>query len=197
MKYFFPMTFALVLLALPGCGSSTTNACAKAEECATKAGTAFSQTECETKLTAAQEKADSVKCLAEFDDVQNCVSGLACGATSSEINANCGALAKTLSKCMGTSSSSSSSGGVGPEPADGCTLANDAIVAKRSSCPDYKPPTSGEDPPVPCTAAEGAVALCKSACLQETSSACLSLDTSQECSLDEAHALVGCFTACG
>ena len=97
---FLRASFIFALLALAGCGSAASSACDKAEECAIKAGDAFSHTECETKAISAREKADSVKCGAEFDEVANCASALACGSNGSDLEANCGAQLKALDKCV-------------------------------------------------------------------------------------------------
>ena len=196
MNILSSMTVVFTFLALSGCGSSATSACAKAEECATKAGTAFSSTECETQVTTAREKADSVKCGAEFDDAASCVSDLACGASIKEVDANCGAPRKTLNTCMkestGAGSGTASVGG-----GDDCTLASEAIVAKLSTCAEYDPAQSGPGGPVECTAALGAMALCQSACVQAVSCGCLGLDSSQQCTPDESSLVQSCLHTCG
>ena len=184
MKIISSMAVVFVFMALPGCGSSASSACAKAEECATKAGTTFSPTECETQVTTAREKADSVKCGAEFDAAASCVADLACGASSKEVDANCGAPEKTLSTCM-KASTGAASGSVSVGGVDDCTRASDAISAKQSSCPNYKPSSSGSGGSVECTAALGAIDLCQSDCVVATSCACLGLGNPQECSSQE------------
>ena len=195
MKIISSMAVVFVFVALPGCGSSASSACAKAEECATKAGTTFSQTECETQVTTAREKADSVKCGAEFDDATSCVSDLACGASGEVVDANCGAPQKTLNTCM-KASTGAASGSVGVGGVDDCTRASDAISAKLSSCPNYKPSSSGSGGSVECTAALGTIDLCRSDCVQTTSCACLGLGDPQKCSSQESSSFSNCIGHC-
>ena len=195
MKIISSMAVVFVFLALPGCGSSASSACAKAEECATKAGTTFSQTECETQVTTAREKADSVKCGAEFDDAASCVSDLACGASTKEVDANCGAPRKTLSTCM-KASTGASSGTTSVVGEDDCTLASDAIIAKLSSCPNYKPSSSGSGGSAQCTAALGAMSLCQSDCMQTTSCDCLGAGNAEQCTSEELSSFSSCIGYC-
>lgn len=202
MKIISSMAVVLAFVALPGCGSSASSACSKAEECATKAGTTFSQTECETQVITAREKADSVNCGAEFDDAASCVSDLACGAGSEEVNANCGAPEKTLSTCMkasagvGSGSAGVGSGSAGAGGVDDCTRASDAVLAKLASCPNYTPSSSGPGVSIQCTAALGMLDLCQSDCVQATSCACLGLGSPQECSSQESSSFSNCIAHC-
>ncbi len=105
MKTTLKLTTALFVLAplgllgIAGCQNGVGALCDKSQECATKAGTAFSRTECENNLKTDQEKADSLGCSGEYDAVLGCIADLDCGVTLSQINANCGAQIKALEKC--------------------------------------------------------------------------------------------------
>ncbi len=106
MKTPLKLTMTLIVLApfgllgIAGCQGGAGAFCDKAQECATKAGDAFSRTECEDSLKTDQEKADSLGCSGEYDAYLSCLADLDCGATLSQIDANCGAQTKALLKCL-------------------------------------------------------------------------------------------------
>jgi len=95
------MAAALVigLGVLQGCGKSY---CDVAEDCAKKAGTTFSKTQCETDVKTSKEKASSKNCGSQADDVESCYAGLSCDQLNSDngTTANCGGKIDALNKCM-------------------------------------------------------------------------------------------------
>ncbi len=87
------------LAGLTGCGASL---CDKAEECAKKAGTTFSKTECENTDKTNKEKADSKGCGSQYSDLASCAAGLSCDQFNSDtgLSTNCGAKVNAYNKCM-------------------------------------------------------------------------------------------------
>ena len=88
----------LLAVGLVGCA----DVCAKSEECAKKAGTAFSITECRNEQTADREKVNTKGCSAEYADASACLAGLTCDQLNDAngILANCGAKLEKLNKCL-------------------------------------------------------------------------------------------------
>jgi len=85
------------------CGSDDlTSVCEKADECARKAGTAFSKTECENAAKAEKEKAETAGCADQYAEYVDCVTGLdlQCTDGTSKIQAECGAKVNAVNKCM-------------------------------------------------------------------------------------------------
>lgn len=81
-------------------GMSCRDFCAVAEDCAKKSGAAFSITQCRNEYQTAREQANTKGCASQFDDFYNCSGSLACGATTDQVAANCGAKANSLIKCL-------------------------------------------------------------------------------------------------
>ena len=87
------------LVALSGCGADL---CGKQAECAKKSGTAFSETECRSQDKTDREKAASMSCGSQYDELSSCIAGLTCDqlGTLDAIAANCGAKLNAYSKCV-------------------------------------------------------------------------------------------------
>lgn len=79
-----------------------------------------------------------------------------------------------------------------------CETAADDIVAKLTSCPDYKAveTTSGTGTTVECTDALAAQSTCTAACYTAAKCECLGLDKSKTCSTDDLTAQAKCLTDC-
>ena len=90
---------AVSVVAASGCGADP---CAKQADCAKKAGTAFSETEGLNSAKTDREKAVSLNCGSQYDDLSNCIAGLTCDQLSSldAIVANCGAKVNAYNKCV-------------------------------------------------------------------------------------------------
>ena len=88
---------ALGLMGLSGCGNAGDSICSKAAECAKKAGTAFSESQCKDDAKTTRELAASKNCGSQLDDWLNCLADLACGA---DATANCGGKQNTFTKCI-------------------------------------------------------------------------------------------------
>ena len=98
MRHFVVVAFAALLNV--GCTSALDAYCGKAKECAQKAGTAFSETECKQTNQADREKAASKNCASQWDDVAGCLAGATCGSTNEQLRALCGAKSDAFNKCM-------------------------------------------------------------------------------------------------
>ena len=92
------------------CGKGSSPYCSKAQECSSKAGTVYSATQCETDARIASEKAASVNCGREYDELVNCYSTLTCEQLSSGtgISTNCGGKSNAFSRCYGSTGGGSS-----------------------------------------------------------------------------------------
>lgn len=79
-----------------------------------------------------------------------------------------------------------------------CETAADDIVAKLTSCPDYKAveTTSTSGTSVECTDALAAIATCQSACYTATSCECLGLDKSKTCDTADITKYSDCISKC-
>lgn len=88
----------LLAVGLVGCA----DVCSKSEECAKKAGTAFSISQCRTEATAERERVNTKGCSAEYSDASACVAGLTCDQLNDAngILTNCGGKIEKLSKCL-------------------------------------------------------------------------------------------------
>lgn len=86
------------------CGSSDlASLCGDAEECARKAGTPFSRTECENNAKSEKEKYDTAGCGDQYGDYASCVTGLnfECSDNAgNKIAAECGREVKALADCI-------------------------------------------------------------------------------------------------
>lgn|SRR5512140_746571 len=93
------LLLAVGMVALTGCGP---DACAKQAECAKKAGTAFSETECRNTDKTDREKAASMNCGSQYDAAVACIAALNCDQliSSDAIIANCGAKLTAYTKCV-------------------------------------------------------------------------------------------------
>jgi hypothetical protein len=93
------LMLAVGAVMLSGCGADL---CAKAADCAKKAGESFSETQCRTDQKTNRELASTKGCGSQFDELANCIAGLSCDQVSSQtgVLANCGAAANAFSKCM-------------------------------------------------------------------------------------------------
>ena len=98
-KLLLGLMLGVGLVALSGCGA---DACAKQAECAKKAGTAFSETECRATDKTDREKAASKGCGSQYDELSGCIAGLTCDQLTSldAIVANCGAKVNAWNKCI-------------------------------------------------------------------------------------------------
>lgn len=95
---------SVVVFSLVACGGGgdLSALCAKAQECAEKAGTEFSKTECENEAKEESEKADTAGCGDEYSDYASCANGvdIECGDNlGNKLLAECGAEAKAYQKC--------------------------------------------------------------------------------------------------
>lgn len=88
----------LVALGLSACGADL---CARQEDCARKAGDAFSITQCRNESVADREKAQTAGCAAQYADMEACLAGLTCDqlSTGNGRSANCGASIEQFNKC--------------------------------------------------------------------------------------------------
>jgi thiamine biosynthesis lipoprotein ApbE len=84
-------------MVLSACGGDI---CAKSEECAKKSGETFSITECRRDDQINREKAATKNCSNQYGEFTACLSTLQCGSTLDQLNANCGAKATALDKCI-------------------------------------------------------------------------------------------------
>ena len=91
------LSISMMMLALAGC-----DICTKSEECAKKAGTAFSISTCRTDATRAREEANTKGCAAEYGALESCASGLTCDQLSSQngLATNCGAQIDKATRCL-------------------------------------------------------------------------------------------------
>ncbi len=87
------------LLACGGTGGSSVY-CEKLKSCAAKSGDAFSMTSCEAQERADFERADSLKCGPQYNDVTACIATLSCSARYEDLVTECGGSLKTLGRCM-------------------------------------------------------------------------------------------------
>lgn len=92
----------LLALAALGCGSSSAALCSKAQDCAIKAGTSFSITDCQSNSTTNRELAVTKGCGGAFDELAACLSTLSCTDLTSDTaqQASCGGKNNTYVKCM-------------------------------------------------------------------------------------------------
>lgn len=98
------LSFCAGTILWAACSSSDlTGVCADLEDCAVKAGTPFSRSECEQSARAEREKAETANCGDEYGDYARCVNGinLQCTDIQKQVSAECGASERTLSKCLG------------------------------------------------------------------------------------------------
>jgi len=89
---------AIAALGLVGCG---VDLCARSEDCARKAGDAFSITECRNEAVTSREKAQTAGCATEYNDMEVCLAGLTCDqlSTNNGREANCGAKLDQFREC--------------------------------------------------------------------------------------------------
>ena len=89
---------SMLLMGLTGCA----DICAKSEECAKKAGTTFSISECRTTAQADREKANTKGCTAEYGALESCAAALTCDQLNSAtgLTTNCGAQLEKAAKCL-------------------------------------------------------------------------------------------------
>ena len=71
------LSFSMLMLVLAGC-----DICTKAEECAKKAGTAFSISSCRTDATRSREQANTKGCASEYGALESCAASLRKSGTS-------------------------------------------------------------------------------------------------------------------
>jgi hypothetical protein len=83
------------MMVLGACGGA--DYCARNEECAKKAGVAYSVTDCRTKDQTFRELSNTKGCLTQYNEYGSCAAPLACGA---DVDVNCGAKYKALEKCL-------------------------------------------------------------------------------------------------
>lgn len=90
-------------LFLAACGNTDLSPlCDKAEECAKKAGSAFSRSECVNDAKAEREKADTRGCGEEYQAFVDCATGLRleCGDDlPKKLAAECGGKISAFNKC--------------------------------------------------------------------------------------------------
>jgi len=94
---------ALLLVCIPACGSDADNLCGKEEECAKKAGTPFSKTECEDNFKKAKEEAKTAGCEDEYSKALSCAADIdfECSDNFDEkLSSECGAKERDLVACM-------------------------------------------------------------------------------------------------
>ena len=92
------ISIAVLMLAVTGCA----DICAKSEECAKKAGTAFSISECRTQAQSSREQANTKGCASEYGALEACAASLTCDQLSSPtgLTTNCGAQIEKASRCL-------------------------------------------------------------------------------------------------
>ena len=92
------ISIAVLMLAVTGCA----DICAKSEECAKKAGTAFSISDCRTQAQSGREQANTKGCAAEYNALEACAASLTCDQLSSAngLTTNCGAQLEKAAKCL-------------------------------------------------------------------------------------------------
>ncbi len=92
------LSFSMLMLALAGCG----DICAKSEECAKKAGNAFSISACRTQAQQGREQANTKGCSAEYGALESCAASLTCDQLSSPngLSTNCGAQIDKANRCL-------------------------------------------------------------------------------------------------
>lgn len=96
------LSVACLSVAACGGGSDLSGTCSKQQECAEKAGTKFSKTECENDAKADAEKADTEGCGDEYGDYASCVNGIdfqCSDDVNNKIAAECGSQVKAYLKC--------------------------------------------------------------------------------------------------
>lgn len=162
MKWLLLGSCSLLFIACSGgdAGSTASSLCSKFRECAEKAGTGFSETECKNNFTEEAEKADTQGCGDQYDEYATCIGDIDLTCSDSfekAISAECGSKAKAVSKCTG----SSVTGG------DSCKDAADRIRTKYEEC-GIRTRTSDEESTAECTDAAGDQAEKVATCVEQT-----------------------------
>jgi hypothetical protein len=108
MKTMIGMLVACCLATACSAGDPVSTVCEKEAQCATKAGVAFSKTQCEDQLTQVSEKAQTAGCSDEYQTAADCVAGAVNAASCTDLETDlsgylqseCGAEIKKLNTCL-------------------------------------------------------------------------------------------------
>lgn len=175
-------------LSAVGCGGGDGDAtCAKANECAKKAGVKYSETECRDGLVKLREQYETAGCGEEYSDYIGCVDGIDFDCADDfekRVSAECGAEEKKLAKCAGDEVESDGKASDGPNltSSESCADAAQRIYAKLDACGLGNGQTPDGSTSPDCTQQQATVAAAQAQCYQDAP--CGALDGTDSSAVD-------------